>query len=116
VATPTKQGLRVLGFANFAPTWNNALPFFFYSGLVYEGLIPTRDKDQTGVAFAFGQPSDEWETADDKTYEAVLEFDHRIQLNRWAFLQPFVQYVIRPSGSETIENATVVGMHFGVIF
>ena len=40
-----------------APKYNNILPFYFHTGLVYKGLIPTRDNDQLMVAFGFGQYS-----------------------------------------------------------
>ena len=46
----------------------------------------------------------------------VLEFDYRIQVNKWAFVQPFPQYVIRPNGTGLVQNATVLGLHFGVEF
>jgi len=119
----SKQGLRWLGFVNFAPKANNAMPFFFYTGLVYEGLIPTRDRDQAGIAFAFGDYSpDQIDAAHEAgnqivdTYEGVLEFEYRVQVNKWAFVQPFAQYVIRPGGDGQVANATVLGVHFGVTF
>jgi carbohydrate-selective porin OprB len=119
----SKQGLRWLGYANIAPESNNALPFFFYTGLVYEGLIPTRDHDQTGIALAWGDYSHDQIASDHKagktfvdTYEGVLEFEYRVQVNKWSFVQPFVQYVIRPGGDGQVANATVLGLHFGVTF
>jgi len=33
-----------------------------------------------------------------------------------AFVQPFLQYVIRPNGIGLVQNATVLGLHFGVEF
>ena len=119
----SKQGLRWLGFVNFAPKYNNCMPFFFYTGLIYEGLIPTRDHDLTGVALALGNYSYNQILADREegkqivpTYEGVLEFEYRFQVNKWSYVQPFLQYVIRPSGTGQIANATVLGLHFGVTF
>lgn len=119
----SRQGLRWLGFANFAPKYNNALPFFFYTGLLYEGLVPTRDRDQAGIALALGDSSYYGILADraageavSETFEGVLEFDYRAQLTRWAFVQPFLQYVIRPGANGRVPNATVIGVHFGVAF
>lgn len=117
------QGLRWLGFVNYAPKYDNALPFFFYTGLVYEGLIPTRDHDQAGIALAYGNYSyyqilanrEEGREIVD-TYEGVLEFEYRVQVNKWSFVQPFLQYVIRPGGDGQVANATVLGVHFGVTF
>lgn len=117
------EGLRWLGFVNYAPPSNDALPFFFYTGLVYEGLIPSRHRDQTGIAFAYGNYSYDQITAAHEagksvvnTYEAVLEFEYRAQVNKWSYVQPFLQYVIRPGGNGQVANATVLGVHFGVTF
>ena len=33
------------------------MPFYFHTGLISEGLIPGRDQDQAGVAFALGNYS-----------------------------------------------------------
>ena len=49
-------------------------------------------------------------------YEAVLEFDYRIQVNKWFYAQPVLQYIIRPNGTGLVENATVLGFQLGVIF
>ena len=49
-------------------------------------------------------------------YTAVLEVDYRIQINKWAFFQPYLQYIIQPNGTSAIENATILGFETGVIF
>lgn len=110
----SKQGLRCLALVNYAPARDNAMPFFFDAGLIYEGLIPTRDHDQLGIAVAYGQYSDV--AGPGKTGEGLLEFDYRLQFNKWLFAQPFVQYLIRPGGTGDVANATVIGLHLGVIF
>jgi carbohydrate-selective porin OprB len=28
----------------------------------------------------------------------VVEFDYRIQLNSWSYVQPVVEYIVRPNG------------------
>ncbi len=119
----SEQGLRWFSFFNFAPPSNSAMPFYFHTGLVYKGLIPTRDADQIGAAFALGNYSYNKIEADyragrtaHQTYEAVAEFDYRVQVNKWAFVQPFLQYIIRPGGTGLVQNATVLGVHFGVEF
>lgn len=122
-ATLHDQGLRWFSFFSFAPPAENIMPFYFHTGLVYKGLIPTRDADQAGMAFALGDYSYE-KIRDDyrdhrtvhQTCEGLIEADYRIQVNRWAFVQPFVQYVIRPGGTGLVKNATVLGLHFGVEF
>ncbi len=122
---PTKQnpqGLYFFSTLNFAPPANNAMSFYVLGGLVYKGLIPGRDTDQTGVAFAYGSYSfdsaqqDEQRGRTPRSYQAVLEFDYRIQINRWAYLQPTLQYIVRPGGRGLVANDTILGIQFGATF
>lgn len=117
-----EQGLYWFSTLNFAPPENNLMQFYALGGLVYKGLIPGRDKDQTGVAFAYGNYSfeaanvDREKNRDPRTYQAVLEFDYRIQLNRFAYVQPVVQYIMNPGGRGLVANDTIIGLHMGVNF
>jgi carbohydrate-selective porin OprB len=120
--TLNEQGLYFFSLINFAPKYNNPEPFYFQTGLIYKGLIPTRDHDQLGVAFAYGNYSYYKQIADEEagkavqSYEGVLEFDYRVQVNKWAYVQPTLQYIIRPNGTGLVPNATVIGMQLGVTF
>jgi porin len=121
-AKPSEQGLYYFSFFSFAPKYNNAMPFYFHTGLVYKGLIPTRDKDQLGVAFAYGNYSyskiqaDEAAGRPQQTFEAVLEFDYRVQVNNFAYVQPYLQYIMRPGATGSVANATILGLQMGVTF
>jgi len=116
------QGLYWFSTINFAPPANNVLQFYSLGGLVYKGLIPGRNTDQTGVAFAYGSYSFDAASVDrdrgraPRTDQAVLEFDYRIQLNRFAYVQPTLQYIIRPGARGDIANDTIIGLHFGTNF
>jgi carbohydrate-selective porin OprB len=118
-----KQGLSGFAFLNFAPASHNTLPFYFHLGLVYQGLIPGRDTDQLGAAFGYGFYSVDKIHAEEaagnpvhQTTEGVLEITYRFQVTRFAYAQPFCQYLIRPNGTGLIHNATLLGLHFGVTF
>jgi carbohydrate-selective porin OprB len=117
------QGLSFFSLFTYGPKYNNILPFYFHTGLVYKGLIPTRDDDQLMAVFGFGQYSffniqalQAAGNVNQPNYTAVLEVDYRIQINKWAFFQPYLQYIIQPNGTGAIENATVLGFETGVIF
>jgi len=117
------QGLYMINLITYAPQYDNVTPFFFYSGLIYKGLIPTRDLDQLGVAFSYGNYSyDKIVSEEDagktvhQTYEAAVEVDYRVQLTKFAYVQPFWQYIIRPNGTGLVENANILGLHMGVNF
>jgi len=122
-AKPGTQGLTWFNFLNWTPKYDNSLPFYFHTGLVYKGLFPGRDADQLGLALAYGQYSYDKILARreagqqiQQTYEAVLECDYRIQLTSFAYVQPFLQYLIRPNGTGVVANATVLGLHMGATF
>lgn len=124
IVSPSKlsdQGLYFFSLINFAPKFNNNVPFYFHTGLVYKGLIPTRDQDQLGVGFAYGNYSAYKQVVDEnagrpiQSYEGVLEFDYRVQINKWAYFQPTLQYIIQP-GTGITQNATVLGFQTGVTF
>jgi porin len=75
------------------------------------------------VAIAYGNFSfDKIKAEDDRgvgihqTYEAVLEFDYRIQLNNSSYVQPVLEYIVRPNGTGLVQNATVLGFQIGVTF
>jgi porin len=117
------QGLYSFNLITFAPEYNNLFPFYFHSGLVYEGLIPTRDKDKLMFVIAYGSYSydniknlQRQGTVNQPNYSLVLEWDYRIQINEWAYFQPFVQYFIQPNGTNAVKNATILGFAYSVVF
>lgn len=128
----SEQGLKTFNLLVFAPDgWNNQYPFYFHSGLVYEGLIPSRDRDQLMFGIAFGEYSEKVQYAarnnkNKKTKKlqplpvpedtALLEAGYRIKLNGWAFVQPFAQYIVQPNGTTSVANATILGLFMGVDF
>lgn len=119
----SKQGLYTFNLISWAPKYNNLYPFYFQSGLVYEGLIPTRDKDKLMFAIAYGAYSlfnidnlQQQGNVNQPNYSIVLEWDYRIQINEWAYFQPFVQYFIQPNGTGAVQNATILGFAYAVAF
>ena len=121
--TLSEQGLYAFSFFDFAPSYNKAMPFYFHTGLVYKGLLPGRDKDQMGAAFGLGTYSADKIAAENaagktthQTYEGVMAVNYRGQLTRFAYVQPFRQYIIRPNGNGLVSNANSLEVHLGVTF
>lgn len=107
------QGLWPFAAFTFAPSDRNTLPFYFYTGLVYHGLIPGRDNDATAFGLAYGSFSDDLSGQD---FEMVLEWAHEIALAPWLKLVPDVQYIIKPSGTSNIPDALVLGAEIAINF
>jgi len=116
---PAKQGLvgffRVAG----APADRNLAQFGIDGGLVYKGLIPSRDWDTLAIGASYLQLSDDLRRAQRDAnalapgsfvvsdYESVLEISYKLQMTAWWTLQPSLQRVFHPGGSAAIPDATV---------
>lgn len=113
------RGLHGFLMVNAAPPDYATMPIFFNTGLVYEGLLPGREQDLLAVGFAWGEYS--WEEADvrrrtgagvPQSFEAVLEADYRVSVTKWGYVQPFVQYIMNPSGRGSVTNCFLLGLNF----
>ncbi len=112
-----KQGLVGFFRVATAPEDRNLAKFGIDGGLVYKGLIPTRDWDTLGIAGSYLEISDDLRRAQHgintklatdfglspaftklADYEAVIEVSYKAQLTAWWTLQPSVQRVIHPGG------------------
>ncbi len=113
---PAQQGLIGFFRAAAAPEDRNLASYGVDGGLVYRGLIPSRDWDTLGVggsylrmsddlreaqrnineiALGAGQPAPFTKLAD---YEAAIEVNYRAQLTAWWVLQASVQRTFHPGG------------------
>lgn len=111
-----QQGLAGFARAAVAPEDRNLASWGADGGLVYKGLIPTRDWDTFALGFSwlsisddlvkaqedinqllplFGFPPAFSETAD---YEAVFEMSYKAQVTAWSTLQVSLQRVFHPGG------------------
>ncbi len=117
------QGLTLWSAFVLSPQQNIAkLPFQVNAGAIYKGLIPTRDNDYTCLGFVYGKFSRNYARAQNESdlgypqYEIVLEANYKIQLTKFAYIQPDVQWVINPGGTGNVPNALVLGAQAGVTF
>lgn len=118
----SEQGLGWFGRIAFTKEDRNFLNFYFDTGLTYRGLIPGRDDDTIGLAFAYGQIGntakrqllDEGSTG--VGAEMVIELSYQCQVTPWLIVQPDVQYIINPGGTQDLDNALVVGGRASVTF
>jgi porin len=117
-ASPTNKGFGIFTHIGFSLQTSSFINFYMDGGLTYKGLIPTRDNDVLGVTVAYGHlsngPQDN-EGRSNPGYKIVLEATYQIELAPWLTLQPDLQYVINPSGTD-IANALVLGARTTVSF
>jgi len=96
--------------------------FYADGGLVYKGLLPGRRKDKLGLAFAYAQMSPSMLSKasaaglNGGSFESVAELSYSCVITPSVALQPDLQYVIHPNGTEQYGNALVVGLRAVVNF
>lgn len=114
---PARQGLIGFFRAAYAPPDRNLADLGVDGGLVYRGLIPTRDWDTLGVAFSYLRISEDLRRAQDDLrallellspgsgallpradYEAVLELNYKAQVAAWWAVDLSLQRVFHPGG------------------
>jgi porin len=117
------EGLTL--FATMAYTTQDKvaiIPFQSSIGANYKGLLPGRADDRT-VAFVtyggFGDAySDQLVTGGGSSadYEMVFEIGHRVQLTKYSYIQPDVQFIKNPGGTGNIDDSLVLAVQFGASF
>jgi len=117
------QGLTIWSAFVLSPQQNIAkLPFQANAGIIYKGLVPTRDEDFTIFGLVYGKFSRNYARTVDEAgggypqYEMVLEAAYRVNFTKFAYIQPDLQWVINPGGTGNIPNALVLGAQMGVTF
>lgn len=117
------QGLTLFVASGYYPQENiSIIPWQLNLGGFYTGLLPGRPNDKTILGLIHGRFSSDYsnmlEAAGNgkPTQETVVELGYRIQLTKYAYIQPDIQYVSRPGGSGRIGDAIIVGAQIGITF
>jgi len=104
----------------FQPKSYNEFPFFANGGVLYKGLFPGRPKDTAALGFVYGKYSSDLAAEErakgqkPQNAETVLELSYWCQINKWFYIMPDMQYIIRPKGTNTYPNAWVIGAQIGL--
>src|SRR6516165_2719507 len=116
------QGLGWFGRIAFEPQDRNFIGLNLDTGLTYKGLIPTREGDTLGVAFAYAQLSSGAQRAATDAgsvgvgAETALEVTYQAQITKWLSVQPDLQVIINPGGNQDLNNALVIGSRVSITF
>jgi porin len=116
------KGLSSFFQLDFSPQAWSPCSFYADSGLIYTGLIPGRDKDKAGVAFAYAQMGPLCRSTGIQNglpgcgYELLTEFSYSIRLTPAVAIEPDIQYIIHPGGTQQYANALVVGFRAVIDF
>jgi porin len=115
---PAHQGL--IGFFRLtgAPPDRNLTQFGVDGGLVYKGLIPTRDYDSLALAASYLEMSDDIRKGQQLVnsaapgtfphlvdYEAAVELNYKAQVTAWLTVSACLERAIHPGGSAANRDA-----------
>ncbi|MBQ6533726.1 MAG: carbohydrate porin [Opitutales bacterium] len=107
------RGVVLWGALQYDPFENLArMPFFANGGILFNAPFESRADDVLCFGAAYGKLSDKYIGALRGSHEIALELNYKFQLNRFAFLQPNLQYILNAGGG-TCPDAFVVGLQFG---
>src|ERR1700756_73840 len=124
----SNRGFGIFGSVTVAPDPEiQQLPLFVTAGFSARGMFDDRPRDALTLAVASGEFSDDLRRAQQKgrvpgprggqDSETVIELTYRFDLHRGAvFIQPDVQYIIQPGGTNHWDNALVLGAQLGFNF
>lgn len=109
------QGLVAFGQFGVSPSNRNDMSRYVGGGLHYTGLIPKRDKDRMGIAVASGNFAPRLGDITSMVgSETAFETFYRVQVTPWFYLQPDVQFIMRPSGY--YDSSVAIGLRTVVTF
>jgi porin len=123
------RGIGVTGCVQAAPLQDRSqMPFFCEAAILARGIFPDRPIDVAGFGIIYGHFSSDLRNAERlaqsldptvgvKQEETVLEWNYTFRFKNGAFfIEPDLQYIIRPGGTGNIPNALVVGAQIGFNF
>jgi porin len=118
----SNRGFGVTGSLIVAPDQSiSQMPYFFTAGVLVRGISAFRPTDVGGFGMVSGHFSNDLQDAQRRAqsfdptvgvqrYESALEWTYRFRfLGDAFFLQPDLQYIIRPGGTGQLANALVIG-------
>lgn len=89
-------------------------PYFWSGGVHWTGPLASRESDVVSFGFATSWLSKF--LAGSGAYETVLETTYDMEVTSWLSLMADFQYIVRPGGTGTIDDAFVTGLLFYFTF
>ena len=122
-AADPNTSFSLWGGLTYSPQQDIALlPLMGFAGTIWQGVIPRRDRDQLLLTYLVSGFSRDYADAvvaiggQRPTAEQVLEVSYAIYLTANYTIQPDIQYIIRPNGTNEVKNSVVLGVQFTANF
>lgn len=120
--TVFKEGLSMFCRVGFSPQQTSVVSLYADGGFVYTGLFPGRKKDKLGLAFAYAKMGPDSVSQagaaglKGASFESVAELSYSWIISKSMTIQPDIEYIMHPNGTEQYGNALVVGVQAVVNF
>lgn len=109
--SPAGQSLSFFTQASISPKSSNENWYYLGAGANYKGLFAQRPEDMLGLACAHSGIDNPIGS------ETTMELTYKAQLAGNFFIQPDVQYIINPAGTnESVKNSITGILRFGLNF
>ncbi len=106
--------LAFFGRVGLAPDDRNLVPLYFDIGFNFRGILSGRVDDILGLGFSSSQLSDALVAGGG--HEEVVELTYRLALGDHIFLQPDLQFILRPGATESAATAIVAGLRLNMSY
>jgi porin len=120
--------LGIFGALTIVPDQRvNTAPYFFDTGLVAYGPLPSRPRDFVALGLVYGSYSARLQQPEEvqsptspsiaaPNFEMTLEWTYGCAVRPGLVLQPSLQYIIHPKGNGAIPNALAIGINLVINF
>lgn len=110
----TREGLGTFARLGISEPNRSRFHWVLDTGFSYTGLFPGRDEDVTALGFVYGKHSSSITST--KSHESVIELTHQFQVSPSVYVQPDIQWINRPSGDSSVDDALAIGLRIGFTF
>ena len=110
------QGLGVFIEYGYSPGKHNLIDHFIAGGLVYKGLIPSRNEDKLFIGYLNSSINNDIPigTEFSENGRGILELNYALKLGNHFTIQPDFQYIINPGATSSIEDVFLGILRFSI--
>lgn len=108
------RGIVLWGAFQYDPFENLAdMPIFVNGGLLFNAPFESRADDVLCFGVAYGKFSNKYADHRRDSYEIAFELNYKLQINKFSFIQPNMQYIFNTNGGQ-YGDAFVLGLQYGL--
>lgn len=107
-------GLSIFAQFGYAKERTNDVPYYYGLGLTLKGITKKRKSDSIGIAFSNYRFNSDIRHNENRIAEKVIELFYKIKITDFLYIQPDIQYIIKPNGEG--KNSFALGIRSVITF